>query len=290
MGFGDLGGSTDHEDMFTKVGEERRAHTYLFYGGQGCGKTYTSLTSEDTPIFVIDTEMRSDLTTSEKFPDKDIRVFEPAEISFDSVDEDNPLEDAIDIQASLNNINNAVVSLVNGYREGDLEGGTVILDSVSDLWEWVKEAGKLRLMEANDVDESTFRLDNQMDWGGIKNRHYKIITALRTLTKKYDVDVILTAREKEKPDYTDGGGEHYIRCENKVPFMTGVNIRFVRETQKGQVRHLAKFKKIGANNQPDEELVDPTFTEIRECVETGEVEQEDDDESDEDDSGGGDGF
>ncbi|MFB6236993.1 MAG: AAA family ATPase [Halopenitus sp.] len=280
--FESLGGNS-HDDMFTNVTEERIAHTYLLYGGQGVGKTYTALTSEQEPIFVIDTEMRTDLTATEKFADKDIRVYEPVEINFDDVDPDNPLEDAIDIPATLDNINNAVIGLVNGCRDGEIEGGTVVFDSVTDLWDWVMEAGKLRLMEANEVDEATFRLENQMDWGGIKSRHYKILTALRVLTKKYNMDVILTAREKEKPDYADGGGEHYIKCENSVPFMSGVNIRFTREVRKGQTRHIANFKKIGANNQPDKELIDPTFEEIRQTVDSGEIDQDEDE--DEDDSG-----
>ena len=268
--FDSLGGSST-EDLFTNVADKRQAHTYLFYGGQGTGKTYTAMTSEDEPIYIIDTEMRSDLTAGEQFPDKNILVYEPVEINFEDVDPDNPLDDAIDIPATLDNLNNAVISLVNGYRNGDLEGGTVIVDSVTDLWDWVMEAGKLRLMEANGVDEATFRLENQMDWGGIKSRHYKIITGLRVLTKKYGVNVILTAREKERPEYADGGGEHYIKCENSVPFMSGVNIRFTKEARKGQIRHIAKFDKIASNNQPDIEMVDPTFSEILEAVETGEI-------------------
>lgn len=276
-GFGDLGSAQSVDEMFTKAEEKRDSHAYLLYGGQGVGKTYTAMTADSEPMFVIDTEMRSDLTANEQFEGKDIRIFEPVEISFDDVDPDNPLEDAIDIPATLDNINNAVISLVNGYREGDIEGGVVIVDSMTDIWDWVMEAGKLRLMEANEVDESTFRLENQMDWGGIKSRHYKIVTALRVLTKKHGVDVVMTAREKEKPDYADGGGEHYIKCENSVPFMTGVNIRFTRETRKGQVRHIANFKKIGSNNQPNVEMVDPTFEEIREAVAAGEVPNEEDD-------------
>lgn len=279
-GFDSLGSGSSHDDMFVKTSEKRETHTYLFYGGQGVGKTFTALTSPDEPVFVIDTEMRSDLTANEKFEDKDIRLYEPVEISFEDVDPENPMEDAIDIPKTLDNINNAVISLVNGYREGELEGGTVVVDSVSDLWDWVMEAGKLRLMEANEVDEATFRLENQMDWGGIKSRHYKILTALRVLTKKYDVNVILTAREKERPDYADGGGEHYIRCEKSVPFMTGVNVRFTKETRKGQIKHIASFKKIGANDQPNIDMVNPTFAEIEEAVATGEIPEGDEDDED----------
>lgn len=283
-GFDSLGAQSADE-MFTSVEQKREAHTYLFYGGQGCGKTYTALTAEQEPIWIIDTEMRSDLTANEQFPEKDIRVYEPVEIDFDEVDSDNPLDDAIDIPSTLDNINNAVISLVNGYREGDLEGGIVVVDSVTDLWDWVMEAGKLRLMEANGVDEATFRLENQMDWGGIKSRHYKIITGLRVLTKKYGVDVVLTAREKERPDYADGGGEHYIKCENSVPFMSGANVRFTKEVRKGNVKHIAKFDKIGSNDQPNIELINPTFEQIRQSVHTGEVPEEASADDDEDEGG-----
>ena len=269
-------GSTNANDMFTAVSDKRQAHTYLFYGGQGCGKTYTALTSDIEPVYVIDTEMRSDITATEKFPDKDIRVYEVVDIDFDEVDPEHPLDDAIDIQQTLANINNAVIALVNGVRDGDIEECTVVVDSVTDVWDWVMEAGKLRLMEANEVDEATFRLDNQMDWGEIKRRHYKILTALRVLSKKHGVDTILTAREKQRPEYADGGGEHYIRCENSVPFMSEVNVRFTKDVRKGQVRHIARFEKMGANNQPDIDIIDPTMAEIREMVRTGNVPDQDD--------------
>lgn len=284
--FDELGGGASHDDVFKSVQDKRLAHTYLFYGGQGVGKTYTALTAETEPIFVIDTEMRSDLTATEQFPDKDIRIFEPVEINFDEVDPENPLEDAIDIPGTLDNINNAIVSLVNGVRDGDIEDGLVILDSASDLWDWTQEWGKQRLMEENQIDEATFRLENQMDWGMIKGKHYKMLTALRVLTKKYGIDVVLTAREKEIPQYAEGGGEHYIKAENSVPFMTGVNVRFTKEVQKGQVRHLADFRKMGSNNQPDIELVDPTFEDIREAVATGEVDSDDSDSSEDESESG----
>lgn len=281
-GFGDLGGGGDYEEMFRKVEDIRETFVWLHHGGQGTGKTFTAMQFPE-PVFVIDTELRADLTAGE-FPDRDIRVFEPGEISFDNVDPDNPLEDAIDITRSLDNINNAVIQLVKGYKNGELEGGTVILDSATDLWSWSQEWGKQRLMEENEVNEANFRLENQFDWGMIKNKHNKILNGIRTLNKKYDVEVVLTAREKKIPDYAKGGGEHYIKCENTVPFWADVSIRFTKETRKGQVRHIAHFQKMGANNQPDAELVDPTYDELHEAVTTGEVPNQDD--SDDDDTGG----
>lgn len=265
-----------HDELFQKVEEKRKAHVWLLYGGQGTGKTYTSMMFPQ-PVFLIDTELRSDLTARE-FPDRDIRVFEPGEISFDNIEGDNPLEDAIDVSRSLDNVNNAVISLVKGYRDGDLEGGTVVLDSVTDLWDWSQEWGKQRLMQAGDVNEANFRLENQFDWGMIKNKHYKILTGIRTLAKKYGVEVVFTARERSRLDYKSGDEEHYIKCEKTVPFWTEINVRFTREVRKGQTKHIAKFHKLGAENQPDQELIDPTYEEMKSVLESGEVpEKEDDD-------------
>lgn len=290
MSFADLG-EADHDDLFQSVDADRNAHIWLLYGGQGTGKTYTSLTWPE-PIFVIDTELRSDLTIREKFPDKEIKVFQPGEISFEGVDPDNPLDDAIDIPNSLNNLNDGVVSLVNGYRNGELEGGTVIVDSMTDVWDWCQEWGKQRLMEAGDVNEANFRLDNQFDWGMIKGKHYKILTGLRTLAKKYDVEVVWTARERERPNYDTGDVEHYIKAENSVPFWSEINIRFTREVRKGQTRHIATFDKLGANNQPDIELVDPSYEDFEVAIQGGEEALEehtapDEDEDDDSDSSGG---
>lgn len=278
-GFGDLGGDDqDYDDMFSKVQERRTGHVYLFYGGQGTGKTYTAMQA-DEPVFVIDTELRADITANE-YPDRDIRVFEPGEISFENVDPDEPLEDAIDIPSSLDSINNSVIQLVQGYKTGELEGGTVVIDSVTDLWSWCQEWGKQRLMEENQVNEATFRLENQFDWGMITNKHTKIFNGLRTLSKKHGVDVIATAREKERPDYADSGSEHYVKCQNEVPFFAEVSARFTKETRKGQVRHVMKFDKLLANNQPAGELVDPTWEDIQEAVETGEIPDQDDEDGD----------
>lgn len=284
--FGDLGGDQDLDDMFQSVDSERReGHLWLFYGAQGTGKTFTSMTARE-PVFVIDTELRSDITARE-FPEKDIKVFEPAQISFDEVDPDNPLEDAIDIPQSLDNINNATVRLVQECRDGDLDTGTVVLDSATDLWSWTQEWGKQRLMKENDVNEANFRLENQFDWGMIKNKHHKILTALQVLSKKHGLDVILTAREKKRPNYTDSGSEHYIRVENRVPFAAEGSARFSKDVRQGQVRHIVTFDKLGPNNQPDGELVDPTYADLLHALEHGELVDEEDQESESDDEDGG---
>lgn len=258
------------DDVFDTVDEKREGHVYLFYGEQGSGKTYTSMTGEE-PIHVIDTELRADITAAELDNDN-IRVTEPAQINIEEVDPDNPLEDAISIPDSLDAVNNAVIALFNSYNSGDIEGGTVVLDSATDLWDWCQEWGKQRLMEENDVNEANFRLENQFDWGMIKNKHYKIFSGLRVLAKRHGVNVVFTAREKERPDYTSGeGSEHYIKCERSVPFWAEVTVRFTKEVRKGKTRHVASFDKLGANNQPAGELVDPDFNMILECVEAGEI-------------------
>lgn len=284
-GFGDLGGGQSYDEMFTEVDEKREGHIWLLSGGQGTGKTYTTLSSFPEPVFVIDTELRADITANE-LPDRDIRVFQPGEISFEDVDPDNPLEDAIDVTRSLDNINNAVVKLVQGYKEGEIDGGTVVLDSATDLWSWCQEWGKQRLMQENDVNEANFRLENQFDWGMIKNKHARILNGVCTLARKYDAEVVFTAREKEISAYaTDSNSsEHYIKCENRVPFVAEVQARMTKEVRKGQTRHVAQFEKLGANNQPSGELVDPTYDEMIAALEEGEI--PDDSGSEDNDDGG----
>lgn len=281
--FGELE-TKSHDDLFDSVDQRRAAHTWLLYGGQGTGKTFTSMTFPE-PVFVIDTELRSDITANQ-FPERDIRVFEPGEISFDDVDPDNPLEDAIDVPGSLDNINQSVISLVNAHRDGELEGGTVVLDSVTDLWDWSQEWGKQRLMDAGGIDRADFSLENQFDWGIIKNKHNKILTGIRTLSKKYGVEVVLTAREKKRPEYTEGGGEHYIKCEKTVPFWAEVTVRFQKQVRKGQTKHIATFDKLGANNQPDGEVVDPTYDDLKRCLDEGGIPDDINEGEDEDEEGG----
>lgn len=258
------------DEMFTSVDERREGHIWLLSGGQGTGKTFTTLNSFPEPIFVIDTELRADITANE-LPDRDIKIFEPGEISFENVDPDNPLEDAIDVTRTLDNINNAVIQLVQGYKTGDIEGGTVLLDSATDLWSWCQEWGKQRLMDENEVNEATFRLENQFDWGMIKNKHGRILNGLATLSRKYDAEVVFTAREKQIPDYADSNSEHYIKVENRVPFVSEVQARMTKEVRKGTMQHIATFEKLGANNQPAGEIVNPTYEDMITALETGEI-------------------
>ena len=272
-----LGKEVKADDVFDSVEEKREGYVYLFYGEQGSGKTFTAMSGE-RPVHVIDTELRADITAQE-LGDDDIRITEPAQINIEEVDPDSPLEDAISIPESLDGVNNAVIALFNSYNNGDIEGGTVVLDSATDLWDWCQEWGKSRLMEAGDVNEANFRLDNQFDWGMIKNKHYKMFSGLRVLAKKHGVNVVFTAREKKRPDYTSGeGSEHYIKCEKTVPFWAEVTVRFSKEVRKGQMKHVATFDKLAANNQPTGELVNPKFEDIQRVVEQGEIPDQKDEE------------
>lgn len=280
-GFGELGGGQDYSDMFTEPGEKREGHVWLLSGGQGTGKTYTPLHSFPEPVFVIDTELRADITANDdEIEDREVRIFEPGEISFENVDPDNPLEDAIDVTQSLDNINNAVIQLVQGYKSGEIEGGTVVLDSATDLWSWCQEWGKQRLMEENEVNEANFRLENQFDWGMIKNKHARILNGLVTLAKKYDVQVVFTAREKQIPDYADGNSEHYIKVENRVPFVAEIQARMVKDVRKGQTKHIAQFEKLGSNNQPSGEMINPDYDRMITALEEGEIPENSEEDTD----------
>jgi hypothetical protein len=126
-------------------------------------------------------------------------------------------------------------------------------------------------MEENEVNEANFRLENQFDWGMIKNKHARILNGLTTLSKKYDVEVVFTAREKKIPDYADSSSEHYIKVENRVPFVAEIQTRMTKEVRKGKTVHIAQFEKLGANNQPSGELVNPSYDEMIHALNEGEI-------------------
>lgn len=150
-----------------KEAGEKRGLKIGIYGDFATGKTHFGLTCPE-PIFILDTENGSSLLAG-SFKGKDIRVLDVCEAdgvkSYDKI-----------------------VEAVNYIIKQD-KVGTVIIDSVSDLWDFCQENAKIKVFKMSIFD----RLKQQFDWG-IINKMY--LSVLKKLIDK-ECNLVVTAREAE---------------------------------------------------------------------------------------------
>lgn len=165
------------------------------------GKTHFALSMPE-PVYVIDTEMGT-AQLEQQFPDKDIRVVNVWEAGDDF--ETDPI-------LSLRNVDLIVDSL------SDIpEGSTIVIDSGTDLWEWVK--GCLRL-EVLKVDKTAHVQPSDYQWA---NSKYAAII-LKLL--KYPAHFCITAREQKEYSSAslDETGSVYPNWQKWTPNYVDFNI------------------------------------------------------------------
>ncbi len=147
--------------------ESKRGLKIGLYGDFGTGKTHFALTAPE-PIFIIDTEIGA-APLAHIFKDKDIKILDVAEENGSKSYE--KIVEAIDHITQQENV------------------GTVIIDSVTDLWEFAQEHAKIEIFKIKPEQ----RLAQQWDWGVINKLYLKLILKLL----KLNCNLILTARESE---------------------------------------------------------------------------------------------
>jgi len=173
---------------------EKRGLKIGIWGGYSSGKTHFALTAPE-PIYIIDTELGS-VPLKDMFPNKEIYVIDV--LGKDEVE-------------SFENVVNAIEKL-----EKIEKIGTLVIDSISDIWSWAQVYCKVKVWKKAPED----RLNQQWDWGVI-NSHYNRI--FRELIRK-NCNVIATARESE---VYISAGQPSGRYEPKWQKETGFLMDFV---------------------------------------------------------------
>ena len=132
----------------------------LGYGNPGTGKTHFGFTMPE-PVFCIDTENKAHSITN-KF-DKEIYLFEA-----------NNYDEAVNaLNQSLDALEAVYAGDVDEFPEGTR--GTIMVDSMSNLWDWAQQ--KYMEMaypgrERNEVNfQSALQGGNDSDWQSIKRLH-----------------------------------------------------------------------------------------------------------------------
>ena len=145
--------------------KDKRGLKIGLYGDFGTGKTHFALTAPE-PIFILDTEMGV-TPLAHTFKGKDVRILDVAEK---------------DGTASYQKIVEAVE-----YISKQEKVGTIVLDSITDLWEFSQEYAKVNIFKIKPED----RLKQQWDWGQINRIYMKVLMKLLRI----ECNLIVTARE-----------------------------------------------------------------------------------------------
>ena len=140
----------------------------------------------------------------------------------------------VDGTISFEKIQNAVDYIL---LKGD--AGTIIIDSVSDLWEFSQEYAKVKIFKIPVLD----RLKQQWDWGKINYLYLNIIKKLINS----NANVIFTARESEvyagpgqlinivKPKWQKSTGFHLDYVIHNIKRIDKMgNVNFVSNVEKSR--------------------------------------------------------
>ncbi len=187
--------------------EQKRGLKIGIYGDFATGKTHFALTCPE-PIFIIDTENGS-APLANSFKGKDIKVLDVCEADGNKSYE--KVKDAVNYICQQDNV------------------GTVIIDSVSDLWEFAQENAKISVFKIGITD----RLKQQWDWSVINKMYLSLIHKL--INK--NCNLVLTARETE---VYAGAGQPTNIVKPKWQKTTGFWVDFVLYADK-------KITKEGVN-------------------------------------------
>ena len=249
--------------------EKPEAFTTLLFGDTGCGKTYTAFTFPE-PIYVIDTEARAISTKYYNFPNKKIFIQEPLEFKteFDLKD-----DDPLDTHGTIEKITKLVIDFANRVKSEEIKGGTMVIDSTTDLWFLIQDWGVYELSKYTNKDGTKkadimmMRVGNQLDWKLMNKRHLILVNILKQLNK-YGIYVVFTAREDNPPEYAQKVAnvevKDKIRAQKDLPFVADVIINLKKQVVQGQlIKYMGFIEKLSGKPRPVQPLENPTYEKIQ---------------------------
>lgn len=138
-----------------EAAEMEKRWSMLVWSEPGKGKTHFGYSTKE-PVCIIDTEGKGH-HLSDKFTDKAVHLFQPSDYD-EALD---ALHDALDV-------------LHDVYEEYG-RVGTIVVDSMSVMWEWSQQKYVEKFYRGKDVDEVEFSSaigsGGQSDWKQIKRYH-----------------------------------------------------------------------------------------------------------------------
>ncbi len=239
------------------IGVEEAAsseHTWkiMVWADPGAGKTHFAYTMPE-PVCIIDTEAKAD-DIAHKFKDKEVRLWQPSD--FDEAVEAR--DQALDV--------------LELYEEEVGEKGTLVVDSMSDMWEW-SQYKYIDEWYPNTAPDQV-NLDLQ-DWQKVKDYHNK---SFRRYIEECDYNVCWTEIRKddlgkkleegleETPDKPGGETNNKYKVNSIIRIRNDDNGVPVGDLQKSG---LVRWKYLG--------LTRPTFNKHKEIIESVEEIEADED-------------
>lgn len=226
--------------------QKNRGIKILSFGNFSSGKTHFALSS-GKPLFILDTENGAS-PLADKFPEAKV-------LNISNMDSNN-----VEEKDEVNNFQNYMDAVDYLCNLPDEEVGTVVIDSISDIWEWAQAYGKIKVFKIGIED----RLKQQWDWGVINKLYSKPLQKLINC----NCNVILTAREGEV--YMGAGKPSGIfepKCQKKTPYWVDVvlyhQIKFINRKIEFQVR-IDKCRQDG--NLIGKTIADPSLDKIKELL------------------------
>lgn len=232
-----------------KDAKENRGIKVLSYGNFSSGKTHFALSSP-APVFVIDTENGAS-PLADKFPDAN--VINICEMEGGDTDEKDDVK-------NYENLQKAVDYLIT---LPDDQVGTIVIDSISDLWDWSQAYAKTKIFKIPIEN----RFQQQWDWA-VPTKLY--LSQIRKLISK-NCNIILCARAGE--EYAGAGqpsGSFKPQCQKKTPYWVDVVLYHQIKYVNRQIMFSAKIEKCRQRGDIIGKVIDsPTLEKIEELMKGG---------------------
>jgi len=200
------------------------------HGQPKCGKTRFAMSTSKNhgPTYMIITEPGVK-PLAKLFPDSEIHFTEVYEPDYTGTFEVDPIK-------TLANIDDAVRIIRKQCLQDPKSVGTVVVDSVTDVWKWVQEWMKCEILKI----DKTARVKQQWDWGHANNKYQNIIMQLLSLP----CHVVLTAQDRE--EYAGAGqpsGAFVARWQKQTAFWVDVVISMTKQRQQsGGIKYYGEIE------------------------------------------------
>jgi len=238
----DLSGLAPSAMGVDEAAEMEHTWTSMVWADPGMGKSHYCYTMPE-PVCFIDTENKAD-DIAHKFTDKQIHIWQPS--VFDEA-----------VQAR-----DEALSLLSEYKSQADKQGTLVVDSMADIWEWSQH----KYIEKWYPDTPPDQVDLQLqDWPKIKDYHNKQFRkgiedcdfhVGWTTTRKDDVGSAIENDLDHTPDKPGGETNNSYKVNSIIRLYQGSDGVPVGDLQKSG---LVRFKYLG--------LKRPTFEKHKELVE-----------------------
>lgn len=278
MSLGEVAKQTEQpkkfQSMFKPINqvEEGEGIKCLVFGPPETGKTFFSLSCPG-PLYIISTEFGVKKVShhfSEKMAKNEINLIE-CNVPFgeglkNKKGDEDYVPGRVDPIASIQKVYEAADNIYEGLQAGEIKpGGTIVLDSISDVWNW------LAILIDYKGEKAVSKTGQEYTKG---NEWQKVNEAFRTLVNKFNIlpfHVVLTARLKE---VRDKEGKKSAPDTYKAAKDTAHFVDLVLHTQKkadvdaakqGKVvmKRLARIEKSRYQSMNDLEIEDVTFEKLK---------------------------